>query len=197
VKGKEPIPRERYKTWSIFLVTNQRWLIPENARRLQQLYERSQAFGRVVGADHLAVWFWKKDAPWIPGTLAENVDVERAINLVQKLDCQKVKCKPSCGPYLLFTTTYPDEAVGPAAYSLMQLGTSAEEIERSLDRIGDQLVTEGVIRSGASPQVASSDDFYSAWFGATRRALLGLGATFGLITKTPTLTMETGAKQCV
>lgn len=86
VKGKEPIPREAYKTWSIFLVTNQQWLIPENARELQQLYERSQAFGRVIGRDHLAVWFWKEDAPLQSPALAENVDVERASRIVRSSD---------------------------------------------------------------------------------------------------------------
>jgi len=38
VEGKEPIPREPYKTWSIFLVTNQDWLVSENAERLRELY---------------------------------------------------------------------------------------------------------------------------------------------------------------
>ena len=48
VKGKAPIPRDAYKTWSLFLVTNQDWLIPANAQRLVDLYRRSQAFGRVT-----------------------------------------------------------------------------------------------------------------------------------------------------
>ena len=59
VVDKQPIPREGFKTWSLFLVTNQDWLVPVNASRLQELYDRSQAFGRTIGADHAAVWFWK------------------------------------------------------------------------------------------------------------------------------------------
>lgn len=185
VKGKEPIPRESYKTWSIFLVTNQQWLIPENARQLQQLYERSQAFGRVIGEDHLAVWFWKKDAPLRSPALAENVDVERAIAY-----CQKLGLKPSGGPYLLFTTAYPDESVVPSSYSIIEVGTTADEIARLLARLGDQLVTEGVIRDGAFLQPAGSDDFWSAWFDATRHALASLGSGFRLAVRTPTLSLE-------
>jgi hypothetical protein len=185
VKGKEPIPRESYKTWSIFLVTNQQWLIPENARQLQQLYERSQAFGRVIGEDHLAVWFWKKDAPLQSPALAENVDVERAIAY-----CQKLGLKPSGGPYLLFTTAYPDESVAPSSYSIIEVGTTADEIARLLARLGDQLVTEGLIRNGAFLQPAGSDDFWSAWFDATRHALASLGSGFRLAIRTPTLSIE-------
>lgn len=189
VRGKEPIPREAFKTWSLFLVTNQDWLIPENARRLQQLYERSQAFGRVIGQDHLAVWFWKKDAPLHSPALAENVDVERAIAY-----CQKLGLKPSGGPYLLFMTAYPDESVAPASYSVVEIGTTAEEIARLLTRLGDQLVTEGVIRNGAFVQPAGSDDFWSAWFDATRHALASRGSAFWLAIRTPTLSMESGRK---
>jgi len=189
VKGKEPIPREAFKTWSLFLVTNQEWLIPENARRLQQLYERSQAFGRVIGRDHLAVWFWKKDAPLHSPALADNVDVERAIAF-----CQKLGLKPSGGPYLLFTTTYPDETVAPSAYSVIEVGASAEEIARLLGRLGDQLVTEGLIRDGSFLQPAGSDDFWSAWFDATRHALATLSSGFRVAIRTPTLSMESGRK---
>ena len=189
VRGKEPIPRESYKTWSIFLVTNQDWLIPENARQLRELYERSQAFGRVIGRDHLAVWFWRKDAPLHSETLAENIDVERAIAY-----CQKLGLKPSGGPYLLFTTTYPDESLAPSSYSYIEVGTTASEIARLLNRLGDQLVTEGVIRNGEFLQAVDSDDFWSAWFDATRHALAGLGAGFRLAIRTPTLSLEAGRK---
>src|SRR6516225_7956271 len=82
VTGKERIPRggvsplaagyKSYKSWSLFLVTNQSWLTHELASPSPQgrtrvngdwvvdLYERSHAFGRVIGDDHLAVWFWKE-----------------------------------------------------------------------------------------------------------------------------------------
>ena len=102
VKGKEPIPREGYKTWSLFLVTNQAWLVTENARRLHDLYDRSRAFGRVIGKDHLAVWFWKRDAPLHDPALAENVDVERAVAY-----CQMLKLKPSEGPFLRSSLSSP------------------------------------------------------------------------------------------
>ena len=189
VKGKEPIPREAYKTWSLFLVTNQDWLIPENADRLRQLYERSQAFGRVIGDDHLAVWFWKKDAPLQSAAIAENVDVERAIAY-----CQKLGLKPSGGPYFLFTTAYPDETTAPSSFSVLELDTTADEIGRLLRLMGDQLVEEGLIRDGTFQQPAGSDDFWSAWFDATRHALVSLGSRFYFAIRTPTLSIESGRK---
>jgi len=189
VKGKEPIPRGTFKTWSLFLVTNQDWLIPENAGRLRQLYERSQAFGRVIGNDHLAVWFWKKDAPVDAATMAANVDVERAIAY-----CQKLGLKPSGGPYFVFTTSYPDEAAAPESFSVIELNTAAEEIGRLLGMMGDQLVQEGLIRDRTFQQPPGSDDFWSAWFDATRHALANLGANFHFAIRTPTISIESGRK---
>jgi hypothetical protein len=189
VKGKEPIPRGAFKTWSLFLVTNQDWLIPENASRLRQLYERSQAFGRVIGNDHLAVWFWKKDAPVDTATMAANVDVERAIAY-----CQKLGLKPSGGPYFVFTTSYPDETAAPESFSVIELNTDAEQIGRLLGMMGDQLVKEGLIRDRTFQQAPGSDDFWSAWFDATRHALSNLGSNFHFAIRTPTISIESGRK---
>lgn len=189
VYGKQPIPRGSFKTWSIFLVTNQEWLIAENADQLRQLYVRSQAFGRVIGQDHLAVWFWQKTTPLQSPGLAENVDVERAIAY-----CQKLGRKPSGGPYILFTTVYPDETVVPSSYGIIELGTTSEEIARLLGRLGDQLVTEGLIRNKEFMQPVGSDDFWRAWFNATGLALATLSSGFRLTTKTPTLSLESSRK---
>jgi hypothetical protein len=188
VKGKQPIPREGFKTWSLFLVTSQDWLVPANASRLQQLYDRSQAFGRTIGADHAAVWFWKQDQPLNSPALAGNVDVERAIAY-----CQMLKLKPGDGPYLLFTAVYPDERVAPDAFHVFALGgRTAEEIGRLLTTLGDQLVTEGVVRAGRVAAEPGSDDFWSAWFDATRHTLTRLGMKVRFLIRTPSLTIDGG-----
>lgn len=188
VKGKEPIPREGFRTWSLFLVTSQDWLVPANASRLQQLYGRSQAFGRTIGADHAAVWFWKQDQPLSGPAIAGNVDVERAIAY-----CQTLKLKPGDGPYLLFTAVYPDERVAPAAFHVFALGgKTAEEIGRLLTTLGDQLVTEGVVRGGHVQAEPGSDDFWSAWFDATRHTLTRLGMTVRFLIRTPSFTIDGG-----
>jgi hypothetical protein len=184
----DPIPRGAYKTWSLFLVTNQNWLLAKNAQWVPELYERSRAFGRVIGDDHLAVWFWKPSAADIPA--AENVDVERAIAY-----CKILGLQPSKGPYLLFTTAYPDEKVKPNAYSVIELGTTADKIAQLLDRLSDQLVTDGVIRDRAFVQATGTDDFWTAWFGATRHALTAaVGVQFRLAIKTPTLSLESSSR---
>ena len=188
VKGKAPIPREAYKTWSLFLVTNQDWLVPANAQRLVDLYWRSEAFGRVIGDDHLAVWFWKKDAPLTGAAAAENVDVERATAY-----CKRLQLKPSDGPYLLFTATYPDESTAPDAFTAIALGSkSADDVAQLLKQLGDQLVIDGVIRDRTLQHAAGSDDFWSAWFDATRHALAKLGSGFRFVVRTPSFTIESG-----
>jgi hypothetical protein len=211
LKGKEPIPRERqfskdpYKSWSLFLLTNQDWLTPGKSKQISELYEQALAFGRVIGRNHLAVWFWKKDmlawagvprdgliglSGWRSPNVVENVDVERAIAF-----CEKLGLKPSRGPYLLFTTTYPEEDVALTNYSVIELGKDPEEVSRMLRRLGDQLVVEGVIRDGSFASSAGSDDFWSAWFTATRHALAALDLGFRVAVRTPTLSLEAGDRQ--
>lgn len=188
VVDKQPIPREGFKTWSLFLVTNQDWLVPVNASRLQELYDRSQAFGRTIGADHAAVWFWKREQSLDSPALAANVDVERAIAY-----CQTLKLKPSSGPYLLFSHVFPDERLEPEAIAIYELGgKTADEIGRLLAALGDQLATEGVVRGGRLQAEPGSDDFWSAWFDATRHTLTRVGMKVRFVIRTPSFTIDGG-----
>jgi hypothetical protein len=190
VKGKEPIPRQDFKTWSLFLLTDADWLVPENAQRLQQLYDRSKLFGRIIGEKHAAVWFWKRDMSLTNPALAENVDVERAVAYAKILGR-----KPSEGPYLVFTTTYPDELTAPSAYQVITLqGRSAKDIDLLLDELGNQLVMDGVVRKGTLQQPPESDDFWSAWFDATRHALTKLKFAVCFSIRAPSFTIEVGCK---
>jgi hypothetical protein len=191
VRGKEPIPREGFKTWSLLLVTNQDWLVPANASRLQDLYDRSLVFGRTIGDEHAAVWFWKEDQPLHSPALPANVDVERAIAY-----CQTLRLKPGDGPYLLFTAVHPDERVAPDAFQVFALGgKSAEEIGRLLTTLGDQLVTDGVVQGGRFTTEPGSDDFWSAWFDATRHTLASLGMKVRFLIRTPSFTIDGGVTQ--
>ena len=190
VEELQAIPRERFRTWSLFLVTNQEWLVPANTRRLQELYDRYQAFGRTIGANHAAVWFWKKDQHLDSPALASNVDVERAIAF-----CEALKLKPGDGPYLLFTAVQPDERVVPDAFHVFALGgKTAEDIGRLLRTLGDQLVMEGVVRGGRVAAEPGSDDFWSAWFDATRHALARLGMKVRFLIQAPSFTIDGGVK---
>src|SRR5262249_40858281 len=53
-----PVAKMGFKTWSIFLITNQQWLLRETSGRLERLYENFTIFGNAIGPENLAVWFW-------------------------------------------------------------------------------------------------------------------------------------------
>jgi hypothetical protein len=180
----EAIPRDRYTSWSLFLVTNQDWLVADHSEQLAQLYERSQAFGDAIGEKHVAVWFWKER--WSSFSqpearaIATHVDVARSIRY-----CSRLGLKPSEGPYFLFTATYPDDRTPPDAYIAIALaGRSPREISVLLKDLGDQLVVDGVLRDGKVQQALGSDDFWVAWLSATRHTLERLGSNIRLISRT-------------
>jgi hypothetical protein len=186
VLHKEPIPRNGYKTWSLFLVTNQDWLVPENASELRRLYERFEAFGNVIGEEHVAVWFWSRDTALTNPKIAEAVDVERAVAY-----CRRLGVPPSRGPYVLFTTEYPDESAEPKSFQWIELGgRTAKEINDLLKTLGDQIVLRGIVADGAFQKAPGSEDFWAAWVNATKRALAGMGPVPRFRVRSPSLTIE-------
>jgi len=145
VTMKQPIPKG-YKTYSLFLVCNPQWLDPSKSTGLFQLYQQFQNFGRAIGDDHVAIWFWKsnsyerKDA-----ALAQIVDVERSVRF-----CRAWKLIPSEGPHLVITSTYPDEAhlssglpLDSAVYKLGDM--SPPNISKLLATLTDQLIATGKV----------------------------------------------------
>src|SRR5258707_13891033 len=102
---KQPTPKD-FKTYSLFLICNPQWLDPAKNAGLLQLYRQFQNFGRAIGDDHAAVWFWKSDSyEHSDAALAQIVDVERSVRF-----CQSWNLIPSEGPHLAITSTYPDES---------------------------------------------------------------------------------------
>ena len=55
----EKVPRDSFKSWSLFLVCNPSWIQPGSEERIWRLYRQFKSFGRTIGDDNLAVWFWK------------------------------------------------------------------------------------------------------------------------------------------
>src|SRR6266850_2591568 len=76
VPATTDIPRGNYKTWSLFLVCNPRWLASDKTHELYDLYSQFESFGDSIGPDNLAVWFWKRKVS-VKSDLAANVDVTR------------------------------------------------------------------------------------------------------------------------
>src|SRR5580700_9033693 len=99
VTRKQSIPKN-FKTYTLFLVCNPAWLDPAKNSGLYNLYVQFLAFGRAIGDDNAAVWFWKSNGyERSDARLAQIVDVERSVRF-----CQAWKLKPSEGPHLVITS---------------------------------------------------------------------------------------------
>jgi hypothetical protein len=152
VTTKQAIPKN-FKTYSLFLVCNPQWLDPAKNAGLLQLYRQFQSFGRAIGDDHAAVWFWKSNSyEHSDAALAQIVDVERSVRF-----CQAWKLKPSEGPHLVITGTYPDEAhlsTGlPEDSAVYKLGDMAPpDISALLAKLTDQLIASGKVDHPDSPR---------------------------------------------
>jgi hypothetical protein len=151
VERKGAIPKG-YKTYSLFLICNLEWLEQrqgdKNSSQLYQLYQQFDNFGRTIGSDNVAVWLWTS-AGNTPRTKAsaEDVDVERSIRF-----CQAWHLKPSAGPHVVVTSTYPDEsklsAGLPRDSAVFELGNmESKEISKLLAKLTDELVEKGHVQS--------------------------------------------------
>lgn len=57
IPRNDSIPRD-YTTWSLFLVCSQSWL-SDTDENLDELFRNYMAFGRSIGQENLAIWFWR------------------------------------------------------------------------------------------------------------------------------------------
>jgi len=138
-----------YSTYSLFLICNPQWLnnqvdksiegIPSSVP-IEGLYLKFRAFGEAIGDKNLAVWFWddhNTKAAFHPD--AVYVDVPRSARF-----CEQWKLKPSDGPYLVITSTYPDEKhllplENPSAVFELR-GMREDQIQTLLSTVTDDLV---------------------------------------------------------
>ena len=115
-------------SWSLFLVCNPAWFLEENQPNLRNLYTQFNAFSKVIGPTHLAVWFWKQNpSGWTPKVLGDVMDENRHNSY-----CTKFGLLPSESPHVLVTTLHPDstEAVGDRKKVIVKLsGTNATGIQ--------------------------------------------------------------------
>jgi hypothetical protein len=160
---KTPIPKDPYKTWSLFLINNPQWVVAESNDKVRKLYDQFEAFGKAIGPNHVAVWFWSQNI-WQDSFYYKAVDVIRSAEF-----CEKLKLAPSGGPYILVTTEYPgtglinDSATFlPTAlqhyYTLSLNNKSADEIMQLLTRLADKIVANRL-----SDLDTASQDYWSGW----------------------------------
>lgn len=180
------IPRERYQTWSLFLICNPDWVASSRSAELAHLYQRFRSFGDAIGRDNLAVWFWKRRGDVNDPQLAANVDVARSAEY-----CRVLGRAPSEGPYLVVTNSYPDLAAFPAERAVFALGAAAPaELAKLLNTLTDQLLLQGRV-SPASP--APGGEPQSLWIRlleGARQSLIGFACTVKLQIHTGLLTAE-------
>lgn len=195
-----PIPKRSYKSWSLFLISNPDWLLPESNKKIKELYDEFLAFGKAIGNDHLAVWFWLGNPK--NENFSKYVDVSRSSAF-----CSKFKLPPSKSPYLLHTTEYPGTGISsilknyPLPDSFHDLenlhvlelnGLSASETIQLLTEIADQLVIEGLVQT--SPK---SEKYWRTWqksYEKMRDSLVGLKKSIKITFNTSFFKMEYNPK---
>jgi hypothetical protein len=184
---KAPIPKGSYKTWSLFLINNPQWVVAQNNTKIKQLYDQFEAFGKAIGRNHVAVWFWSQNI-WEDSSYYKAVDVIRSEEF-----CEKLQLAPSGGPYVLITADFPGTGLINDSstflptklqnYSILSLNNkSASEIMDVLSRAADKIVENRI-----SALNASSADYWSSWqraFEAIREFLSNRQMTVTI--KTPT-----------
>jgi hypothetical protein len=175
VTRPEPIPTH-YKTWSLFLVCNPRWLASDRNHDLKDLHDAFYHFGDTIGSDNAAVWFWKK--PYNPNdqsTFVDNLDVPRSSKF-----CEAFHLPPSLGPYLFVTSTYPDESNLPdglpqnsAYFALGNL--QSPQISDLLAHLADKLVQGGGIPTNPGPDANQTNGTWVHLLVAAQQTLKSFG----------------------
>lgn len=174
VMSDEPIP-EDYDSWSLFLVCNPAWLLPESQSNLLNLYSQFRAFGGVLGPDHVAVWFWSHGWTWDePGELHSAIDVVRSSAICSLLDLPL-----SDSPYVVVATEYPGAAtmsdypesfVKPENYYVLALGdVDAGEAMQMLSSLADAVVAEKVFETDPN-----TESFWRKWEDVFRNVRAGV-----------------------
>jgi len=132
------IPDTGYRTWSLFLVCNPAWATSERKQDLAKLYESFKAFGDAIGDDNLAVWFSTRGTLQ---TLSPELDAARSARY-----CRTLQLKPSLGPYLVITASYPNEAAMPNERAVFELGSlGSTEIGVLLGKLADDLLLTNTV----------------------------------------------------
>lgn len=178
------IPKEHYRTWSLFLVCNPEWLSPDRSKDLFSLYQQFRNFGRTIGDDHLAVWFWKDTKSPNDPNLTANVDVERSVRI-----CKALRLKPSEGPHIVIMASYPDEKNLPRDFAAFQLGQmNPPDISGLLAKLSDQLLLQGKVES--APVAESKGHLWIRLLSATQQVIGTFGCAWSLKIDTGVLSAD-------
>lgn len=170
-----------YETWSLFLICNPSWARPDAYERLENMWQAFTGFGRAIGDDHLAVWFWRRQPRWGTEELVEDVDVERATRY-----CDLYDLLPSRSPHVLVTTSHPSLDHRVEEYGTVELaGAEPVEIEQFMVSLADALYAGDI--ASLDPQTES---FWFRLFQALRAPIRRLGEDVSITIQSGPLQLE-------
>lgn len=136
VHGPEISIPHNYESWSLFLVCNPTWLRPDQNEKLLELWLNFNSFGRAIGRDHVAIWFWNSSSPDFEN-LSEHLDVQR-----HAFYCQSFGLLPTESPHIVVTLMHPDEAAQmnalPEQHFVASMnGLGVEEAQKLVGTLAD------------------------------------------------------------
>lgn len=170
-----------YETWSLFLICNPAWASPDAYERIETMWRAFTGFGRAIGDDHLAVWFWRRAPRWGGEELVEDVDVERATRY-----CDLYDLLPSRSPHVLVTTSYPTLEERVEEYGTVELaGAEPGEITQFMISLADALYADDLAR--LDPQ---TETFWFRLFEAIRAPIRRLGEDVAVTIESGPLKLE-------
>ena len=180
-----------FKSWSLFLICNPAWVLPQNEVQLTELYLAFKAFGNAIGVEHAAVWF----------RVSTGIDKESLVDVLRSAAfCTSLKLAPSAGPYVVITTEYPGAGrldqypqsfpKELKSFSVISLAEKdSDQIIQSINKLADILVLQKMKR--LDPQKEEWWRGLERGYEGFRKSFVGTakGMTFKI--KTPFFELET------
>lgn len=162
---EEPVP-PGYATQSMFVICNPEWILSEREEDLVALHSYFEAFGRTIGPDNAAVWFWRS-LPDLGDGLADDLDVERSAAI-----CARLRLRPSESPHVVVTSRWDQD------HMILALGgLEASRITQVLVRLADRLVAGGI-----EDEDVQSEIWWQTWYAAADEALRALAQVASAVT---------------
>ena len=125
------------KTWSLFLICNPTWIAKNGDKGITDLFLKFEALGRTIGPNNLAIWF--KETEFTNPTTVGDLDIERSCTYYKRYQLQQ-----DAGPYILVTTTYPDDQPQGRFLAVNLDGLNADDSARKLSKLAKQFDETGL-----------------------------------------------------
>jgi hypothetical protein len=122
-----------YKTWSLFLVCNPRWIAENRDLGIAELYRAYKAFGEAIGPENVAIWFTKKLGK--DPTVA-NTDIQRMATF-----CANFGLTASLTPQVIVTTVDPSSSNDIKKW-VVNLNSNIKNSYLALSDLADQLLSK-------------------------------------------------------